>query len=104
MLSAEIERPPVHVVKTTPAIFENVWQKRKCSELRFNDRDYGLGHILVQREYIPEEDHFTNRFVSGVISDFTVVRDLINHESCDDWVILHLDPDSMKTHFGVPAT
>ena len=43
-----------HDLKTWPAPFREVKEGRKTFELRKNDRDYKVGHILRLQEYIPE--------------------------------------------------
>lgn len=41
-----------HVLKTDPEIFEQSWEMKKNWEIRFNDRDYQIGDIVVLRETV----------------------------------------------------
>jgi hypothetical protein len=42
--------PNVHELKTDPEVFEAVYNGDKTYEIRFNDRDYQSGDILILKE------------------------------------------------------
>lgn len=39
-----------HVLKTDPAVFQNVLDGKKTFEIRFNDRGYQVGDLIVLKE------------------------------------------------------
>lgn len=79
-------------VKSIKCIFDEVWAGRKYSELRFDDdKDYKIGAILVQNEWLKNKKAYTGRKVSMSICGITRV----NHWIADTdyrWVVIHLDP------------
>jgi|GEM_PF-6112138 len=64
----------VHILKTWPDLFESLTaplEGRKTVELRFNDRDFQPGDILVLLEYGPETAHekqYTGRHCVRVVT------------------------------------
>ncbi len=40
-----------HKLKTWSEIYVEVWHERKTFDIRFNDRDYKVGDILILEEY-----------------------------------------------------
>jgi hypothetical protein len=50
-----------HELKSWPEFFEPVLLGQKTAELRYNDRDYKVGDILVLREWEPKVDKYTGR-------------------------------------------
>jgi hypothetical protein len=51
----------VHVLKSWPEFFEPVLLGVKTAELRYNDRRYEAGDVLVMREWEPSRSVFTGR-------------------------------------------
>ena len=85
----------LHIVKTNKSVFEDVWKFKKLSELRYDDRDYRIGDVLKQMEYLPRKKQYTGRYVLGEITAITRVAHWI--EGVDiNWVILHLSPDGLE--------
>lgn len=58
----------VHELKTHPEYFCEVISGRKPFEIRFNDRNFKVGDLLVLREYEPKIGRFTGRYVQRVIT------------------------------------
>lgn len=87
----------IHILKTWPIYFQKVKSNEKPYELRFNDRDYQVGDILILKEWDPESQLFTGdscrRFVTFM------------GESCEEipglqpgWVILGLNENDILAH------
>ena len=53
-----------HDLKCWTSVFQDVYLGVKSFEIRVNDRDYKVGDTLHLREYNPETDAFTGRWVS----------------------------------------
>lgn len=52
------ERPErKHEVKVWPAYFDSLLNGNKTSELRLNDREYGVGDTVLLREFDPRPGH-----------------------------------------------
>lgn len=51
----------VHVLKSWPEMFDPVLRGLKTAELRYNDRRYEVGDILVLCEWEPGTDKYTGR-------------------------------------------
>ncbi|TGE36869.1 DUF3850 domain-containing protein [Desulfosporosinus fructosivorans] len=56
-----------HYLKTHPEFFQDVKKRKKKFEIRFNDRDYQTGEILILQEFDPKTDDYTGA------SDITVL-------------------------------
>jgi Domain of unknown function (DUF3850) len=50
-----------HELKCWPEFFAPVFSGAKTAELRYNDRDYQVGDVLVLREWEPKADAYTGR-------------------------------------------
>lgn len=50
-----------HDLKCWPEFYEPISRGEKTAELRYNDRDYQVGDVLVLREYDPNKDSYTGR-------------------------------------------
>jgi len=55
--SNPIELMNVHSLRTWPTFFEEVWQGRKTFEIRWNDRKFQVGDILMLREWSKEKGY-----------------------------------------------
>lgn len=53
----------VHVLNILPVSYEDVAAGRKRSDIRFYDRDYVVGDLLVLQEYDVLSDQLTGRAV-----------------------------------------
>lgn len=53
----------LHELKTWPVFYNDVLAGRKTFELRRDDRGFEVGDILQLREYDPETNAYTGRFV-----------------------------------------
>ena len=51
----------VHDLKCWPEFFEPVWRGEKTAEIRYNDRKYAVGDVLLLREWEPEMAAYTGR-------------------------------------------
>lgn len=52
-----------HELKTINPHFKNLWCGVKKFEIRKNDRDFKEGDVLILKEYEPESDTYTGRFL-----------------------------------------
>ena len=52
----------VHDLKSWPEFFQPLQTSQKNFELRFNDRGFHIGDILVLREWDPMTHNYTGRF------------------------------------------
>lgn len=87
----------VHELKTLQPYYSEVEKGLKNFELRFNDRDFRVGDVLVLRPWDPRKEKFGSgiliREVSYVMKDFKGLQ--------DGYVILGLDtPKSLKAFEG----
>jgi len=48
-----------HYLKTHPEFYQAVKKRKKKFEMRFNDRDYQVGEILILQEFDPISDSYT---------------------------------------------
>lgn len=48
-----------HYLKTWPEFFQAVKKRKKKFEIRFNDRDYQKGEILILQEFDPNTNGYT---------------------------------------------
>lgn len=96
------EREPImHQVKCWPPFYRAVKDGRKPFELRYNDRDYRVGDILLLREWLPEKGIYTGsqcgREITYVYPAAEWMRDTLCYENPtkgalrDGWVILGLE-------------
>lgn len=46
--------PKTHELKIWPSHFEEIKDRRKTFEIRFNDRDFAVGDTLILRECSPD--------------------------------------------------
>lgn len=67
-----------HELKILPQYFEAVLSGEKTFEVRYNDRDFQVGHFLWLREFDPT-DGYTGRFivvrVSYILDDPAYCKD-----------------------------
>lgn len=61
----------VHKLKIHPEYFEAVSKRKKNFEIRKNDRDFKVGDILILKEFVPENNEFTSRFITREITYIT---------------------------------
>lgn len=50
-----------HDLKCWPIFFEDILSGKKKFEVRFNDRNFQPGHLVVLREFIPDKMVYTGR-------------------------------------------
>lgn len=79
-----------HKLKTLPQFFEKVESGIKNFEVRYNDRDFRVGDVLILEEYDPEmglTGRTVQRKISYVFSEFGL---------CPNWVILGFELNSIN--------
>jgi hypothetical protein len=54
----------LHELKTWPEFHEPIWLGKKSFDIRFNDRNFQVGDILVLREWDPELGDYTGRSIT----------------------------------------
>ena len=60
-----------HDLKIWPEYFQAVQDGRKTFEIRANDRNYLVGHILRLREWCPRRECYTGAKVERVVTYIT---------------------------------
>lgn len=88
--------PQTHHLKTNLEVFQHSWEGTKTFEVRYNDRNFQVGDLLVLRENVTEETgrhlKYTGRYINAKISyiflgkygiprDMSVLQ-LVNMENC----------------------
>jgi hypothetical protein len=73
-----------HELKTVNPYFTHVWEDKKRADLRFNDRNYKVGDILMLREYMVNKGMYGGRVVRCLITDIVNNFDGLN----EGWVML----------------
>ena len=58
-----------HELKTVRPYFGAVWGGEKTAELRKNDRGFQVGDLMLLREYLPDEFHYTGYAIRAEITD-----------------------------------
>lgn len=79
-----------HKLKTLPQFFEKVESGIKNFEVRYNDRDFRVGDVLILEEYDPEmglTGRTVQRKISYVFSELGL---------CPNWVILGFELNSIN--------
>ena len=56
-----------HRLKTFPPYFQALWNKTKTFEVRRNDRDFQVDDTLELREYDPEVNEYSGRWVRATV-------------------------------------
>ena len=57
-----------HEIKTWPREFQETVYGRKLFEIRVNDRDYRVGDLLIQKEWDPEAQKSTGRWLKSIVT------------------------------------
>jgi hypothetical protein len=64
--------PQTHHLKTNLEVFQHSWEGTKTFEVRFNDRNFQVGDLLVLRENATDEAgrhlSYTGRYIKAKIS------------------------------------
>ena len=84
-----------HSLKTDPVYFNAVWNGRKKSELRKDDRDFRLGDNIILKEYDRPSEKYSGREIRTSISYITEHRDSLR----DGFVMLCLDIGELTETF-----
>lgn len=58
----------IHELKTWPKFFNRVVDEGKTFEVRYNDRDYQSGDLLVLKEFDPDTESFTGKAAKARIT------------------------------------
>lgn len=58
----------VHELKTWPEFFDAVKRGEKTFEVRFNDRDYQVGDVLLLLEWDPASGRYTGQLVDKLVT------------------------------------
>jgi hypothetical protein len=82
------DEPRVHDVKLNPPYYHAVECGAKKFEIRENDRGYRVGDILILKEYFPETQSFSGRFLTRRITYTTTF-----HQE-PGWIVLSLDEEA----------
>ncbi len=58
----------IHVLKTWPEVFRDVWDAKKTFEFRKDDRGFRVGDTLTLREWNPEIEAYTGYSLDVYVS------------------------------------
>lgn len=58
----------VHMLKILPEFLAPLSTKEKNFEVRYNDRDYKVGDLLILQEWNPKKEIYTGRWICAQIS------------------------------------
>ena len=67
-----------HELKTWPEYFESILTGEKTFEIRKNDRDFKRGDILILREWSPETEQYTGRYIHRVVTYILDPKNALN--------------------------
>ena len=71
-----------HELKLDTLFFGSVFSGLKTFEIRFNDRDYQVGDVLILKEWDWALDSFTGREIEKIVTYVT------NYEQKDGYVVM----------------
>jgi len=61
----------IHELKCDYIYFEKIWDGKKKSELRLDDRGYRQNHHVLLKEYLSSKQEYTGREIKARISYVT---------------------------------
>ena len=71
MQGAARPRLTQHDLKTWPEVFNALMSRAKKHDIRVNDRDFRVGDELLLREWNPETETYTFRYIMAEITYIT---------------------------------
>ena len=74
----------LHSLKIRPAYYEAVASRKKSFEIRYNDRDFQVGDMLLLQEFIPETEEYTGRVL------FRKVTYMTDYAQKDNYVVMSI--------------
>jgi hypothetical protein len=57
-----------HELKCWPEYFTEIQKRSKTFEIRRNDREFALGDTLILKEWIPDKQCFSGKFVERKVT------------------------------------
>ena len=81
-----------HELKAWPVYFEPIMEGCKCCDLRFDDRGYQVGDVLLLREWDPLAQEYTGR---SIIAEVLHVMKDTRFGLKPGWVCLSIEVDSI---------
>lgn len=84
-------KPKVHALKCWPDYYAEVVAGRKAFEIRYNDRNFQVGDVLVLQEWSLGTQQYTGEMVSRTITYMT------DFEQKPGFVVLSLRDDAALT-------
>ena len=87
-----------HTLKTWPEFFRALWSGDKRFELRYDDRNFAMGDVLVLEEYNPHSRERSGRWIRAYVSymvrapgfDCDVLRDDDRTALGKGWVVMSI--------------
>ena len=67
-MNQQKRKPVIHELKTWPAFYDSLVRGNKKFELRKNDRDFQIGDMVQLKEYDPNVDYYTGRYIIARIN------------------------------------
>ena len=57
-----------HELKCHRQYFNDVWYGRKPYEVRYDDRGYAVGDVLILRDYDPQTDNYSGASIRALVT------------------------------------
>lgn len=92
--------PRVHELKTWPDYFQAIASGVKGYELRFNDRGYVVGDILLLKEYDITTDHYTGDELRVEVTYIYNAAEGDNFGLAPGWCVMSIKPVSPSQMTG----
>lgn len=67
--SNALDKEKTHELKCWPKYFEAIVHRKKTFEVRYNDRGYSIGDVLILREYDNDKKEYTRRQTRVRVTD-----------------------------------
>jgi hypothetical protein len=73
----------IHELKTDPVVFQESWVGNKMYEIRYDDRGFNVGDILILKEITFNREEYTGRQLTRIVTNKTT-----EYGMQDGWCIL----------------
>ena len=81
-----------HQIKITPVHYKEIANERKKFEIRYNDRNYKTGDMVVLKEYLGKEN-YSGRKIYIKINDIFDISDIIKNYVAFTFKIINIEEE-----------